>query len=196
MLTFATLVMATQTLAVDLVASVGAGPSSTTTVIGQTVTTENKTAYLVNLGGNFINLGAVALGWELPFGFGGSSRIFVSGTPTTRSVYTESTDLLFTPGVRLRIIPASPITPWVSGGVGAARTAQAIVSGTGTATANTIWHPAVSAAGGIDIKFLRYFLIRGEVRNYYLSSFGIGNTALRAESRNNLLFMAGIGVRF
>ncbi len=137
----------------------------------------------------------------------GPGRARVASRGLTTENYAEQAHFLATPGARLRILPSAPITPWVSFGVGLGRLNRAgsLSTPTGTgrpAVASQIGDRnvfAVSTAGGVDWKPVRFLLIRGEVRNYTFTTPQtalVGSDAFVGERRNNLIFFGGIGVRF
>src|SRR5262245_37058771 len=104
MISAGTVILASQIISIEIVGSVGGGPSSTSVNGTQTIKDSTGTGFLLNAGGNFLNFGAVALGWEIPVLFKGLERNTVSTVPTGGIVtYRETNNWTLTPGLRLRI---------------------------------------------------------------------------------------------
>lgn len=197
MLSTATLLLASQLLSIEIVASVGGGPGSTSSSGNQTITDSTGAAFLLNAGGNFINLAAVAIGWEIPVLFQGMERNTVSAVPTGGTVtFRETNNWTLTPGLRLRFAPVSPITPWISAGGGVISWERSTIVANMPTTSNTSYGPSISVAGGVDWKLARFLLVRGEVRNYW-NSTGEGPLGIfQGDYRSNLLILGGVGIRF
>jgi len=197
MLSTATLVFASQLLSIEIVGSVGGGPGSSSSSGNQTITDSTGAAFLLNAGGNFINLGAVAIGWEIPVLFQGMERNTVSSVPTGSTVtFRETNNWTLTPGLRLRFAPVSPITPWISAGGGVISWERSTIVANMPTTSNTSYGPSISIAGGVDWKLARFLLVRGEIRNYW-NSTGEGPLGIfQGDYRSNLLILGGVGIRF
>jgi hypothetical protein len=162
---------------------------------------------LLNFGGNFFNVGALALGYEIPVAFGGPGRAFVTTRGLTTENYAEQAHFLITPGARLCISPTARFTPWASFGPGLGRLNRAgsLSTPTGNGTPAVASQTGdrnvfvISTAGGVDWRPKPYFLVRGEVRNYTFTTpqtAFVGSDAFWGERRNNLMFLGGIGLRF
>jgi len=176
----------------EIAVSMGWGAKSVQTG-AQRVSVSSRSAVLVNAGGNFFNIGAAAIGWEVPLAIGGPQRAAVFGSGNQAVVSADSVSFAFTPGLRLRVLPVSPLTPWVSLGAGGARVNQAM-AGTGptaSVRSSTAFRFASSVAGGVDFKPLPALLLRAELRNFRYSLPNVPDA-----SRNSLLFLAGVGIRF
>jgi hypothetical protein len=183
--------------AIDIVASGGlntTGQGSVNATSG-TVTAGGRAVGLLNFGGNFLNLGAVALGMELPIMVGGAGWTQI----TSGSVSAESVNLAVIPGLRVRFLPVAPVTPWVSAGVGGGRLARSLagtrIAGTlASSTTQSVF--AWDAAAGLDFKPVTFLLFRAEVRNFHFQSPESLASGISKQGRNNLAFLVGIGVRF
>jgi hypothetical protein len=198
------LLLAASASAVDLTVSVavndpGKGSLSPIGLLRDPV--KSNRPVLVNLGGNFLNVGVAAIGWEIPVAFGGPGRVLLITEQNSVINYADQTRLVATPGVRLRILPASPLTPWVSGGVGVAQldrvAAGASITSLGSSSKD--YRLATSIAGGVDFKLLKFLLLRGEVRNYrFTTPTGLFNGSNRFSglTRNNTHVLVGVGLRF
>jgi opacity protein-like surface antigen len=98
------------------------------------------------------------------------------------------------PGVKLKLVPEFPASPYFFAGVGVAHfSANGTLSGSVVDKSNTT--TAVDFGGGLDIKVLPFFSIRGELRN--VNSGGLG-FALPIETgrQNNIMATGGLVFRF
>ncbi len=198
--------------AVDLVLSGGHAAPTTTEVgtpSGGQVKADSSGTMLVNFGGNFLNLGVLALGYEIPVAVGGPGRAMIHTQGLAGETYTERMNLAITPGVRVRLLPVSPLTPWFSIGAGIGRLerqgvnygllnpAQGVVPLASQSGDRRVF--TLSTAGGVDWKLLHFLVVRGEVRNWSFTTpmVGfVGSFSFWGERRNNLTFLAGVGLRF
>lgn len=190
--------------AADLVVSAGFPVNSTAeaTVRGAVAAANSRFPVLVNAGGNIFRFGPVGLGFELPVLIGGPSRAETGASGTQALAYAESMKWGFTPGVRLRLAPPLvPFTPWVSLGAGVAgldRAGVAVAAAPTVASgSSTVF--ARSVAGGVDVKPFPFLLFRAELRNLtYKTPDGAftGIVSFRGDSRNALMFLVGVGLRF
>lgn len=129
----------------------------------------------------------ISLSAELPIAGSFSSSIpTLSGTSIARSY----TSLFITPGVRARLAPSFPISPYVSVGLGYGRFNRQLFDGTNSSNGTFAW----DIGGGLDIKVLPFIGLRAEVRDF--NSGGIGLESLALGRQNNLFVTAGIALRF
>lgn len=124
---------------------------------------------------------------ELPVAGSFSSDIpTLSGLTVARSY----TSLFITPGVRVRLAPSFPISPYVAAGLGYARFNRQLFNGTSSADSTF----ALDIGGGVDLKILPIVGLRAEVRDF--NSGGVGLQTLVLGRQNNLFVTAGIALRF
>lgn len=124
---------------------------------------------------------------ELPVAGSFSSNIpTLSGLTVARSY----TSLFITPGVRVRLAPSFPISPYIAAGLGYARFNREAFNG--PTSANSTF--AFDIGGGLDLKILPIVGLRAEVRDF--NSGGIGLETLALGRQNNLFVTAGIALRF
>lgn len=124
---------------------------------------------------------------ELPVAGSFSSDIpTLSGFTLARSY----TSLFITPGVRLRLAPSFPISPYVSAGLGYGRFNRQLFDGT-TSSDSTF---TFDIGGGLDLKILPVVGLRAEVRDF--NSGGADLETLTLGRQNNVFVTAGIVVRF
>jgi opacity protein-like surface antigen len=129
----------------------------------------------------------VSLSAELPVAGSFSSSIpTLSGTSIARSY----TSLFITPGIRARLAPSFPISPYVSVGLGYGRFKRKLIDGTSSSDGTFAW----DIGGGLDLKILPFISLRAEVRDF--NSGGIGLESLALGRQNNLFVTAGIALRF
>ena len=134
------------------------------------------------------SLPLLALSAELPLAASFRSSIpTVSGLTLARSY----TSLFITPGVRLRLAPSFPVSPYVSAGLGYGRFQHRLFNNS-TSSQGVF---AIDIGGGLDIKILPFVSLRGEVRDFNSSSIGLASL-LAAGRQNNLFVTVGVGVRF
>jgi Outer membrane protein beta-barrel domain len=128
-----------------------------------------------------------AISAELPVAGSFSSSIpTVSGLTLAKSY----TSLFITPGVRVRLAPKFPISPYVSAGLGYGHFSRKLFGG-GTSADSTL---AFDIGGGLDLKVLPFISIRGEIRDFNSGGIGIENVAFGRQ--NNLFATIGLAVRF
>lgn len=124
---------------------------------------------------------------ELPVAGSFSSDIpTLSGLTVARSY----TSLFITPGLRLRLAPSFPISPYVSAGLGYARFNRQLFNGT-SSSENSF---ALDIGGGLDLKILPVVGLRAEVRDF--NSGGVGLETLVLGRQNNVFVTAGLTLRF
>jgi hypothetical protein len=129
---------------------------------------------------------------ELPVAGIPSQKLTFSSTPST--VIDHLSTVFITPGLRLKVLPIAPISPWVSFGGGWAR--YSLDSGVKTNKG------AVQYGGGLDFKTgLPLLGFRAEVRDFVTGdpNFGLG-TVLAGNNgglhHHNILVGGGIVLRF
>ncbi len=129
----------------------------------------------------------VSLSAELPIAGSFSSSIpTLSGLSVARSY----TSLFITPGVRVRLAPSFPLSPYVSAGLGYGRFNRQFFDGTTSSNGTFV----LDIGGGLDLKVLPFISLRAEVRDF--NSGGIGLESLALGRQNNLFVTAGVAVRF
>lgn len=129
----------------------------------------------------------LALYAELPVAGSFSSDIpTISGLNLVRSY----TSLFITPGLRVRLAPSFPLSPYVSAGLGYGRFNRQLFNGTSTSDSTF----AFDVGGGLDLKILPIVGLRAEVRDF--NSGGVGLQTLILGRQNNLFVTGGIAVRF
>ncbi len=129
----------------------------------------------------------VSVYFELPVAGSFTSPIpKLSGVSIARSY----TSLFVTPGLRLRLAPSFPLSPYFSVGIGYARFHDQLFNGNNRVS-NSF---AVDIGGGLDLHVLPFIGLRGEIRNF--NSGGLDIPTLALGRQNSLFATAGIVFRF
>jgi opacity protein-like surface antigen len=117
---------------------------------------------------------------------------FNSSIPTLNGLRLARTynALFITPGVRLRLAPSFPISPYLSAGIGYARFNRQYFDGT-TSPSSTM---AFDLGGGLDLKVFPFVSLRGEIRDF--NSGGVGLQSLVFGRQNNVFVTFGLALRF
>ncbi|HEY4932203.1 MAG TPA: outer membrane beta-barrel protein [Terriglobales bacterium] len=123
---------------------------------------------------------------ELPFaaGWGGSRSI----TPGNL-LHEDYNTMYLTPGLKLKILPSSFISPYLAGGMGWGGFRSTNTSATSNKFAGDI-------GGGADFTILPVLSLRGEVRDYYTSAPTLDVTSVFHGSVNNVVISGGVVLRF
>lgn len=100
------------------------------------------------------------------------------------------TSLFITPGVRLRLAPSFPVSPYFAVGLGYGRFNRQLLNG-GTSANNTF---AFDVGGGLDVHIAPAVSLRAELRDF--NSGGLGLETLLLGRQNNLFATAGLAFRF
>lgn len=141
------------------------------------------------VGGNyarrFLSLGVASLYFELP----------IEGVP--KSVFHVPTannysSLFVTPGVKLKLLPAFPVSPYLATGMGFARFHQ---DATSTVPADSSYKAVWDVAGGVDWKIFPFVSMRGEIRDFITATpslTGINDIG----HQHTLAAQAGLVLRF
>jgi hypothetical protein len=162
------------------------------TTLFDTVKTDHHLFLEGALGVRLLNAHVASLSVELPVAGITSQKITLASTPGT--VIDNLSTVFITPGLRLKLLPISPISPWVSVGGGWAR--YSLDSGLKTNKG------AIQYGGGLDFKTgLPLLGFRVEVRDFVTGNpdFGVGSIIAGNNSglhHHNILAGGGIVLRF
>jgi hypothetical protein len=142
------------------------------------------------LGGNFAHRIAsvplVSLYLELPvYGTFNSTSDIISTTQGRA----EYSGLFITPGLKLKLAPSFPVSPYFVFGGGLARFSKSNVTTEDTTNTGTF-----DIGGGLDMKIAPFVSLRGEVRDYYSGNPKILENFTDRE--HQLITSAGIVLRF
>jgi hypothetical protein len=140
----------------------------------------------LNYARRIVHIPMASLYLELPFAaaWGGNLPFYHSGFHLNEDFNT----MYITPGLKLKILPSSFISPYVAGGLGWG-------SFHTTNPSSTSNHFAADIGGGADFKILPLLSLRGEVRDYYTSGTTLYFPTVSG-SVNNVVITGGVVLRF
>ncbi|HET9365798.1 MAG TPA: hypothetical protein VFP71_12380 [Candidatus Angelobacter sp.] len=157
-----------------------------------TIKTDNHFFLEGAFGWRVVNAHVASLSVDVPIASIPSQTAKFAGT--TGVTFSDFSSLFITPGLRLKLLPVSPISPWVTIGGGWARYAQ------GSFITNK---PAIEYGGGLDFKTgLPLLGFRAEVRDFVTEDFlnGSVGSAIATNSsglhHHNVLVGGGVVFRF
>lgn len=138
-----------------------------------------------NYAGRLIHIPLAALYVELPVVVGPKS---VTRLPS-RSNYSS---LFITPGLKLKLAPEFPVSPYVAAGIGYARFHQ---DANGSVSSQSVNTEVYDFGGGLDFKIAPFISWRGEVRDFY-SGFPDFNSLPNTGRQHNVIAQTGLVLRF
>jgi hypothetical protein len=167
-------------------------PTVGSTATGTQTDFSTTFAFEANYAAQLVHVPAVALHLEFPFVASPSTNLSSSNLTAVKSY----SSIFFTPALRLKVLPGSPFSPWISAGGGIAHFNPGSTTQAGTTTStNSTTKSAVE--GGIGADFhppLLPIAFRVEARDFYT---GIPNlNTLSIKVRHNILVGGGIVLRF
>ncbi|MBY0508359.1 MAG: porin family protein [Bryobacteraceae bacterium] len=150
------------------------------------------TAFQANYGYRLANLGtAAALFGEVHF-LANPQRTVQAIPTATRDV----ASLYVTPGVRVKFLPTSRVSPYgaIGGGWGVYEHSVSLLNGQPNPAPRTVNRGVFSYGGGVDVTVNRWFGLRGEARDFYTGSpvFNVPNL----RRRHNVVVSGGFVLRF
>lgn len=131
-----------------------------------------------------------ALYVELPV-----AKTFEAGIASTRSNYSA---LFVAPGLKLKLAPSFPISPWLAIGGGVAHF-SANAELTGTTSGKSSNSGVADFAAGVDMKVAPFISVRGQVRDYYSSSLKSAfslRLPTASDRQHNIVASGGLVLRF
>ncbi len=142
------------------------------------------------IGGNFAHRVAsvpfVSLYVEVPvFGTFDSTTNIVNST-LTKPKYSS---LFVTPGLKLKLTPSFPVSPYFAIGGGLAHFSKSNVTTSDSTNTGTF-----DVAGGLDFKIAPYISARAEIRDYYSGSPNL--TVNFTDRQHQLIASGGLVLRF
>lgn len=161
--------------------------------LSDTVKTDHHLFLEGELGVRLLNAHVASLSVELPVAGMTSQKLTLASTPGT--VVDHLSTVFITPGFRLKLLPISPISPWVSVGGGWAHYSLDTVGTTQN-------KGAIQYGGGLDFKTgLPLLGFRAEVRDFVTGdpNFGIASVVAGNNGglhHHNILAGGGIVLRF
>jgi len=117
----------------------------------------------------------------------------VTGPGINASVGNVDPDVIFTPGVRLKVSPESRVSFYGAAGFGIASFGATtfILPGPTTVSRDRENAPAFGFGGGVDIRLTRLLSLRGDIRDF-VTRVSLGGI----QGRNHAFFQFGIAFHF
>ena len=140
----------------------------------------------LNYARRIVNIEVASLYLELPFAAAwGGNRSITQGN----LLHEDYNTMYLTPGLKLKLLPGSFISPYLAGGLGWGGFRASNTSGTSNKFAGDI-------GGGADFNILPILSLRGEVRDYYTSSPTFDVQSIFHGNVNNVVISGGAVFRF
>jgi hypothetical protein len=140
-----------------------------------------------NLGVRIVNAPLADLFVEFPV----TTAFKINSKLPASVAHRDYASLFFTPGLRLKLAPASPVSPFFSAGAGVARFRQEASASVPERTTTT---NVFQFGFGTDFKVAPFLSIRTELRDYFSGPLNFDATLTRRQ--HNLTGMAGLVIRF
>jgi opacity protein-like surface antigen len=149
---------------------------------------DSKTSWVI--GGNFahriFSVPFVSLYFEVP--------VVVAPNSGLKLTSTDYSSVFVTPGVKLKLAPSFPLSPYVAAGVGFAHFRA---DATATTPSDSHTNAVFDIGGGLDLKIAPFVSLRGEVRDFYsgIPDFNVLGGSLSGR-QHNVVPQAGLVFRF
>ena len=140
----------------------------------------------LNYAHRMVHIPFASLYLELPFAaaWGGNRSLALNAL-----VHENYNTMYLTPGLKLKLLPSSFISPYLAGGLGWGGFRSTNTSATSNQFAGDI-------GGGADFHIIPLFSLRGEVRDYYTSSPTLNVQSVFHGNVNNVVISGGALFRF
>lgn len=158
-----------------------------------TIKSDTGFAYEVNFAARVFNGHVAALYVEVPFA-GTPKTGLTSSNPFSPSEYSS---FFITPGLKLKLLPVAPISPYGFVGAGYARfhSGSSLINGQSNNNSQGASRGAVDFGAGVDWKVFPFISLRGEVRDFY-SGTPRFNINVIGDKQHNVLVSGGLVFRF
>jgi hypothetical protein len=105
--------------------------------------------------------------------------------------------LYVTPGIRLKVLPRSRVSPWaaIGGGYGDYEQSTTRLSGSPNSAARELSRGVFEFGAGVDVKVWRWIALRGEARDFF-SGAPAYNVPTITEGQNNVVALGAIVLRW
>jgi hypothetical protein len=144
------------------------------------------TGLQLNYAHRLVHIPMASLYLELPFAAAwGGNRSITQGNLLHENYNT----MYLTPGLKLKILPSSFVSPYLAGGLGWGGFRSSNTSATSNKFAGDI-------GGGADFTILPILSLRAEIRDYYTSSPTLDVLSVFHGSVNNVTISGGAVLRF
>jgi len=178
----------------ELTFSLGGIPGQTRSFQGPggTAQVSADRSFGINYGHRFLGAKIAALYGEIEF-VAIPNRALTAASATVPQNYAS---LYLTPGVRLKFLPGSRLSPWAAIGGGYGLYQQSAQLSNGQNTTNKFLNRGVfEYGGGLDYRLFRFIGLRGEVRDLVSGNPNL-NAALNSSTQHNVVASGGIILRF
>lgn len=160
--------------------------------VNESASVGNAFAVEGNIGIRVFHVPFIALYGEVPIM--GSLNSQISSTKALLNTGTYSA-LFIAPGLRAKLAPGFPISPYLAIGGGWARFHKSAALASSTGTSQNTHSGVFDIGGGVDIKAAPFLAFRAEVRDFYSGSLFPTIVDL-SQRQHNLFAGAGVVVRF
>ena len=154
---------------------------------------DGAVTYQVNYANRVINGEVASLHFEIAVTGAPSTGVNSSNVLLPRTYST----LIFTPGLKLKLLPGSGLSPYVVGGAGLGRfsVSDTNIAGGPVTGDRSNYSFVFNYGGGVDLNILGPISIRGEVRDFMTGTPSFSSPFLN-DRQHNLFVGAGIVLRF
>jgi hypothetical protein len=151
------------------------------------------TALYANYGVRLLGSEMAALYFEVPFVATPQHQISPNLPALTRDIAT----IYLTPGVRVKLAPASRISPYAAVGAGLAifEHSRENFAGQPNPASRVLKRGAFDFGGGVDVHVWRFVGLRGEVRDFISGNPSL-NAPIQGSVQHNLLIAGGFVLKF
>lgn len=173
--------------------SIGALKSGDLNTSLGSIKADTSFAYEVNVAVRLYNAHLAALYVEVPFA-GTPKTSLSSSNPFSPSDYSS---FFITPGLKLKVLPGAPVSPYAFAGAGYARfhEGSTLANGSPNTSDQAAGRGAFDFGGGVDWKVFPSISLRGEVRDFYAGKPRFSFNVL-GDKQHNVLVSAGVVLRF
>jgi opacity protein-like surface antigen len=139
-------------------------------------------AFQVNYGRRFLSGRKLALYGEFNF-LASPLRDVSSSVPTATHDFAS---LYLTPGIRLKFLPTSRISPYVlaGGGYGDYEQSTKLINGQPNSASRELSRGVFDFGAGVDVHIWRFIALRGEARDFYTGSPAYNVAAISGGQHN------------
>jgi opacity protein-like surface antigen len=157
------------------------------------ISTSFALTYQFNYARRLANAHLASLHLEFPF-VGAPSRDITTSNVLVPNSYSS---LFITPGIKLKLLPVAPLSPYGAFGVGIAHfsSSSTRVDGQPNTGSRGRTRAVYDFGAGVDMKFLPFISLRGELRDF-ISGLPNFNLPVSGNRQHNLLVSAGVVLRF
>ncbi len=115
----------------------------------------------------------------------------------TRSVTRDIATLYVTPGLRVKVFPKAPVSPYlaIGGGYALYEHSTTLLNGAVNPVPRFLNRAALDFGGGADVRFWRFIALRGEVRDFFTGTPAY-NVPSISGGQHNPVAGGGIVLRF